>query len=1336
MVYSAVVADADNSIRQSTTSPYRFDYINIWQFDGGVMKIRFRLLLLTISMTTLAVIAALFVSSYLIRTALQTDATEKLSAVLEARHSALVRYLEMTHREMHLLAGSTSTASSLADLTEGYAKLGKNAQTLLQQNYLAQGGGHKNTTALSGSDYERAHALADVFLSQRRRVYDWNDMFLVDPHGNVVFSLLKEDDFGTNLITGPWKRSGLARAVTPLLHDAVPGVMSFADFERYAPSDNRPAAFAAMPVFDAEKQLFLGVVAIQLPVQQINELMKDKTGMGESGETFVIGRDGRMLTDSRFRKEGSMLGAQLKAQAISRVLKGESGLEQYPDYRGINVFVAFKPIQPFRDAAALGDHPQWGVIAKIDRDEVYAKFYDLRRMLLLTGVVLALLAVAAGLWGARGITRPLFGLRDALARLSRGESADVPGLARSDEIGDMAKAAEAFRNMTQQVEHDHWIAENVTALTGAVSAEVSLDKAAERVLHILCEKLDVPVGAIYLADAAVYKRVGAHGLARRSQSEDAFPLGVGQVGQCARDNQPLVLSPVPAGLSVISTGLAEFPPHELVLYPVSHKNEVLAVLELAATKSLTLLQHEFLKAASAALGLHLANLQASEHNLVLLVETRKQSVALKEQREELLKSNEEMHALTEELRSQAEEMKAQNEELKASQEELRAQQDEMKHKNLMLETQSAQLGELLAESKGRADDLQRANQYKSEFLANMSHELRTPLNSVLILSRNLAENEEHNLTPDQVESASVISESGTQLLTLINDILDLSKIEAGKLELMKEPFLLDDLLTYLRRVFSPQAEKKGLAFIVQMDPALPQMMTSDRQRLTQVLSNLLSNAIKFTDAGEVSLSVSKDRDDLQFEVTDSGIGIPADKLEHIFGAFQQVDGSTSRKYGGSGLGLAISRHLTRLLGGELTLRSQFGSGSSFTVRLLKQFANPAAAGEAVVSGVQEPSLAVGSAAAKTTGRILVIEDDTRLLAILGRMIRTLGVEPQCVESAEQAMTEIAREAPMGILLDLGLPHMSGMEFLRRLKADTATAQIPVYIMSGAEDSGEAKVLGALGFLKKPVTRDTIAAAIRVMVNEGQAVKRILLVDAIEADVRSVRKLFKQDALEIVSANTGSIALQLLKTQRFDTVILDLQLPDMTGFEWLKQARHLLNPPPVVICSARELSEDEVFELKEITESIVNKGALIDRLREEVLLASHIDNGKIALPASEPVSGKRVLLVDDDARNLFALTRVLRAKGFAIEVASDSARALELLSSSRFDAVLTDIMMPEMDGYALIRQIRALGYGDLPVIAITAKAMQGDDELCLQAGATAYLSKPVDMNSLLEILKGI
>ncbi len=975
------------------------------------MKIQLRLLLLMLSMITVTMITAFLVTSYLTRDSVETAALEKLAAVTEARYSALSRWVNSLQAQITVLATTPTTVSLLHDLSREFDKLGSNAQTLLQQNYLATiHDAPMAQVSASIAGYDKVNRSALPYFSRQREVNYWYDVLLIDSHGNVVFSLKKEADFATNLRTGPWRDSGLARAVMPLLKDAIPGQLSFADYEHYAPSNLQAASFIAMPIFDQENQLFLGVVAMQLPIATMSELMMDKTGMGQTGEVIVVGKEGWMLTDSRFSQNSTILKIQIKTEASAEVLSGKTATVIAPDYRGNEIIARVKPFTPF--ASALGDKALWGIIAKIEHAEILSAYHAIQRALLWVTIGLILLALSLGIWGARTITRPLTRISDALTRLAKGEDINIPELYRTDEIGDIAKAAETFHSIAGQVEYEHWLSENVSLLTSAVSAESSVKKAAERILHLLCTLLDVPVGAVYLLEAGRYQRISSHGLARSNQAETCFEPGVGLLGQCAQSNQALVLSPVPDGLTIISTGLAEFSPDELIIYPIEHKNEVLALVELAAINSLSNKQHAFLKAASAVLGLYFANLQAAEHNSLLLVETRQQAAELlassgyarslleasldplvtigvdgkimdvnaatekvtgternqligsyfcdyftepdkarmgyqqvfssgfitdypliirhangnitdvlynasvyrdsqgevagifaaarditdkkkadqimQEQQQSLQRSNEEMQTITEELRSQSEEMKSQNEELKSSQEELRAQQEEVTLKNKALEKQSQQLKEVITEARIKADELQQANQYKSEFLANMSHELRTPLNSILILSKSLAENDGQNLSKDQIESASVISESGTQLLTLINDILDLSKIEAGKLELNKEAFSLNDLAAYLRRVFLPQIEIKKLTLEMALAAHLPEHVYTDRQRLTQVLSNLLTNAIKFTDSGTVNVLFSQIDDDLQIEVIDSGIGIPPDKLEHIFGAFQQL----------------------------------------------------------------------------------------------------------------------------------------------------------------------------------------------------------------------------------------------------------------------------------------------------------------------------------------------------------------------------------------------------------------------------------------------------------------
>ncbi|MBK8619612.1 MAG: PAS domain S-box protein [Anaerolineales bacterium] len=952
----------------------------------------------------------------LMREALETGAKEKLVGVLEGKHNALMRRFGAISAELQVVAASGGTCSRLEMLEDGYDKLGTNAQTQLQQVYLSSAGDNDKSLQerqMSGSPYGLANRSALAHFRHHSQAYAWGDIFLIDTHGNVVFSLLKNADFATNLASGPLKESGLARAVVPLLRDATPESAGFADFAPYAPNHNQVVSFLARPVFDPVRQVFLGAVAIQIKNDQLEKIMHDRTGMGQSGEAFVVGKGGWMLTNSRFVGDAANARQQINTEASLAVLSGKSGVSMAADYRGVPSIVAMKPYAPFPDA--LGDQALWGVIAKVSQDEVLADYVHLRNILLAVGGSMAILSLLLGYWGARSMTKPLLGIKTALVRLSKGESTEIESLDRSDEIGEIASAADSFRRMSEQVQHEHWLSENVTTLTQAASIETSMREGAESVLQKLCEQLSIPVGAIYMCNEGRFERVGARGLARRSQVDNDFELDNGLIGQCARDGQPLVLSPVPAGLSIISTGLVEFPPQELILYPIGHKSGVLAVLELAAAKSLDPRQHEFLKVACEALGLHFSNLSVSEHNMTLLSETRQQAEALhtsaqyarslleasldplvtisadgkitdvnaatadvtgvaraaligsdfadyftdqekaregyrevfskgfvtdypleirhvsgqvtdvlynasvyrdangkvlgvfaaardvtdrkraekqlQQQQDALIRSNEEMKALNEEMRSQSEEMKAQNEELKANQEELRAQQEDARHRNQLLEAQSHQLEQAIHDAEAKASDLELANQYKSEFLANMSHELRTPLNSVLILSKSLAENEDRNLTPDQVESAAVIGESGSQLLTLINDILDLSKIEAGKMEVHDESFPLAEMTTYLNHVFTPQAQRKQISLGFETALDVPSLITTDRQRLTQVLTNLMSNAIKFTDTGgKVVLRISAEGACFKFDVVDNGIGVPGTNRNTFLVPFSKSTG--------------------------------------------------------------------------------------------------------------------------------------------------------------------------------------------------------------------------------------------------------------------------------------------------------------------------------------------------------------------------------------------------------------------------------------------------------------
>jgi CheY-like chemotaxis protein/two-component sensor histidine kinase len=679
----------------------------------------------------------------------------------------------------------------------------------------------------------------------------------------------------------------------------------------------------------------------------------------------------------------------------------------------------------------------------------------------------------------------------------------------------------------------------------------------------------------------------------------------------------------------------------------------------------------------------------------------------------------------------------------------------------------------------RALDLERASRYKSEFLANMSHELRTPLNSSLILAKLLSDNAPGNLNEEQVRFAQTIYSAGNDLLNLINDILDISKVEAGKLELVPEELPLRRVIEGLARTFEPLAHQKKLEFSLNVEPDVPATIHTDRQRIEQVLKNLLSNAVKFTDAGRVSLTVSANADGwVQFVVQDSGIGISRDQQEKIFDAFHQADGSTARKYGGTGLGLSISRDLTSLLGGTLTVASTLGEGSTFTLSLPRNgavAATPPAPQLVHAAAPVRPSVAVAQAstpvaeepqtasarfaddrAEPAAGRrtALVIEDEPEFAHILYGLAHDMEFRCLVALTAEEGLELATAENPDAILLDMRLPDRSGLSVLQQLKDNPATRHIPVHVVSSQENGGEALHLGAIGYALKPTSREQLEEVfVKLKEKSSQQVKRVLLVEDDERQRDSVVQLISDADVEIAAVGSGEEALNLLRTQIFDCMIIDLKLPDMQGNELLQHMslEELCSFPPVIVYTGRNLTREEEAELLKYSRSIIIKGARSpERLLDEVTLFLHKVESKLSSERQTMLKsvrgrdrvfeGRTILLVDDDVRNVFALTSALEQRGAHVEVGRNGFEALAKLDElESVDLVLMDVMMPGMDGLEATRRIRqdpryAGRFARLPIIAITAKAMKDDQEQCLAAGANDYLAKPIDLTRLYSLLR--
>ncbi|TAN48959.1 MAG: response regulator [Methylococcaceae bacterium] len=987
---------------------------------------------------------------------------------------------------------------------------------------------------------------------------------------------------------------------------------------------------------------------------------------------------------------------------------------------------------------------------------------------------------------SRSITQPLEELRRRMSDLAAGDLAvEIPLQQGKSELTDMARAVQVFKEAARKLESQRWIKSTLSQLSAQLQVAANSQEMAQRTINALVPHLGGGAGVFYLWNdaGACLELLGSYGLKKRRHLANTFKPGEGLVGQCAVEHATIILTEVPDDYARITSGIGEAPPRTVLVAPVLSKNQLLAVIEIGSFASFSDEQQALLDELLPIIALNLEILERNHRTQALLQQTQRQAEELqaseeelRAQSEQLQSANDELQLKTDKLQQQAEELRASEEELRAQREELQASNEELAEKSRGLEQQAELLEQARAEADKRALERDTASRYKSEFLANMSHELRTPLNSLLILARSLRDNEEGNLTPDQVESAGIIHESGASLLRLINDILDLSKVEAGKMEIAATDIDLDKFAAALQQRFRLLAETKGLHLTVTTEAGLPPALRCDSGKLEQIINNLVGNAVKFTETGGVTVRFKRPdaanlpaaigltpATALLIEVSDTGIGIPADKLDAIFHAFEQVDGSSSRPYGGTGLGLTISRRLAQFLGGDIMVSSNQGVGSTFSLFLpLASQAAPRQPAPTDHAAAVKPAPAAASFAVAQkiqddrdhiTPRdetILVIEDDETFAKIVRDISRKRGFKCLVAEDGVTGLELAKRYRPTGIVLDVGLPRMDGWTVMERLKQQPETRHIPVHFMSATDSGQRGLEMGAVGYFTKPVSKEQIESAFeRIRHFATSSDRRVLLVDDDLGTHKAVTTLLNSADVEIVAEKTGEAALARLENgEQFDCMILDLGLPGISGLALLEEcARKRLFMPPVIVYSGRDLSEQDTLTLQEYTDSIVIKGARSpERLLDEVTLFLHSVHS--SLPNAQQqmlrklhdkevgLAGHSVLIVDDDMRNTFALSKVLRAKGLNVLMAQDGIKALsQLAEKPEIELVLMDIMMPGMDGYAAIQEIRRQEkFRALPIIALTAKAMVGDREKCLAAGADDYLSKPVDIDDLTAMMR--
>ncbi len=1029
----------------------------------------------------------------------------------------------------------------------------------------------------------------------------------------------------------------------------------------------------------------------------------------------------------------------------------------------------------------------------------------------LSAVVMGIVAWAV----ARGITYPLSALGEGAARVGNGDYSHRVPVLWSDEVG---KLAELFNRMAAQVEErqkvlaeEEWLKAGLNRFSPIFQGKRRLDFVCEGVAVELADAVEASCLVVYVVQTAVD---GSQRLEYQAGYACRPPVlfiekSEGIVGQVLAHPKRIVIDDVPEDYVRISSASGEARAKQIIVEPVVFEGHLKAVVELVMLKPMTSAQLRFLAQFAESFGIVLNTIEATSLTEILLIKSQELAKSLQEQREQLRGKNALLEEQAGQLRSseallqeQQEELRQSNEELEQANEEMRQTNEEMEEKVDLLAEQKKEMERFNRELElarqaleERASELARTSQFKSEFLTNMSHELRTPLNSLLILSKILSDNESGNLTAKQVQYAKTIYSSGDDLLQLINDILDLSKIESGSVEVEIAEAPIPEVTAFVEQTFRHVAEAKGISFQITVEEATPAVVQTDLRKVQQILKNLVSNAVKFTANGSVELTIGSttsgwripnatlDGADvvLRFTVRDTGIGVPEEKQQLIFEAFQQGEAGINRTFGGTGLGLSISRQLAELLGGSIGLTSHPGQGSTFTL-YLPQYSNPE---KRLVKRSAKPSMPIMStirkellgtpvtaeitAAAETDAEIisdnladdrgnivagdrvlLIIEDDIRFANIMVEFAHEKQFKAVVARSVTRGITLAKQLLPTAISLDLQLPDNDGWLVLDQLKHDPKTRHIPIHVISAGQERDRSLRMGALSYFQKPVTREMMQDALsRTIDFINRPIKNLLIVEDDPNQRESLIALIGNGDVKTIAVGSAADAFQALEKIHFDCMVLDLGLPDSSGIEFIKKVQQLygLKAPPIIVYTGRELNRDDETELRKIAESIVIKNIRSpERLLDETALFLHRVQTKLpdtqrriienVQKTASVLAGRKILVVDDDVRNIFAITSALESAFMVVRFAESGEAGIEVLKSEPdIEAVLMDVMMPGMDGLEAIRRIRDLEqFRRLPIISVTAKAMRGDREKCIEAGASDYIMKPVDLEKLKSLLR--
>jgi len=1332
-------------------------------------------------------------------------------------------------------------------------------------------------------DYVRSEHWKQITSTKRdelgkiRDIQGYYNFQFINIDGDIVFSLLNSDDWGSNIYSGKYSQSLFSKTCKKALLN---GKQAFSDLEVYPSSGKKITGMIAQPMFDKEGKT-IGIIVIQITMDQLNSITQDEVGLGETGVSYVIGEDLILRSLTRFNENPAILHKKMKNDATRRwiearrqVLYGQDikneryldgKVSTYPNDKNIWVYGIYRNLSALDE---LGIH--WAVFEEIDQTEAFAYTRELVKTVKISLIIIFLVVFVISIIVTKRFVDPLKELSAWAKQVARGELIKKDIRAPHNEVGEMKDSfnkmvnsysamaevskeiaigdfnknvqvrsqhdelaqsmnqmlqsfrdvvnqansiakgdystniaprspkdmlgislyemTKTLRDTSEKINNQDWLKTGSGELNERMSGKKDLVELANEIISYLVRYSGGQLGLLYLLDdKQMLNLYGSFALTDASNHFAQFKMGEGLIGQVAAQQRPFEFENISENAPALNYGVDEKIPNYYLITPFFYANNLIGVIQIGSMTKFPEINKTFINMCLESIGVAVNSAKAHTTLQQLYMQTQEQKERLQVQQEELRQTNEELEEQTkalkiseETLQSQKEELSVINEELEERTKALEKEKDNIKIKNAELELARAEI-----EKKAKA--VEQASRYKSEFLANMSHELRTPLNSILVLSQLLAENSKKNLTDKQIEFANTINSSGSDLLALINEVLDLSKVEAGKLELNVESVPFEQFKLQIENTFKPVILKKGLELIIDISDNLPESIYTDQQRVFQIIKNLISNSLKFTEKGRIKFAIArtspdikltrenlKPEDTVTFTVTDTGIGIASDKLKLIFEAFQQADGTTSRKYGGTGLGLSISKNLADILGGEIQVESKEGEGTTFNLILPEKFTPPpkehpepevkksekhiASADNNQLEPTQkenpvasEVPVADDRAEIRKGDKVLlIIEDDTNFSKILCNMAREKDFKCLLAFDGETGLHYASIYKPNAIILDIGLPGIDGWEVMETLKANSETRHIPVHFISASDRNMKAMKMGAIGYLTKPVSLDKLNKAFQKIENIiSKSVKKLLVIDD-EAIIRkSIVELIGSGDVNTTAVESGADALAILKKENFDCIILDLGLKDMSGFDLLEQIRKedSLADIPIIVYTGQELSREQDEILQRHADSIIIKGVRSpERLLAETTLFLHRVEADLPEKKRKMLQmvhdkdavfkDKKILIVDDDMRNVFAISSVLETKGIEVIVGKNGKDGIKKLEANPdVDLILMDIMMPEMDGYEAMRFIRKdVKNYKLPIIALTAKAMKDDREKCIAAGANDYMTKPFETNKLISLLR--